>query len=108
MRLEIQSLLKHFYPQINLHSSFKKDFSNGSLFSHKDMIPSSMRSNVVYSYNCNQCSDSYYSEACRHLRTCIAEHRELSYRTGFPLTVCPVFVQPVFVQLFSSNPVRLV
>lgn len=50
MRLEIQSLVKRFYPQINLHLSFKSDFSIGSLFSYKDKIPSSMRSNVVYSY----------------------------------------------------------
>ena len=38
MRLEIQSLVKHFYPQINLHLSFISNFSIGSLFSHKDKI----------------------------------------------------------------------
>ena len=86
---EIQSLIKRFYAQINLRLSFKNDFSIGSLFSHKDKIPSSMRSNVVYSYHCNQCSDSYYGETSRHLRTRIAEHRGLSYRTGVPLTSPP-------------------
>ena len=49
IKLEIQTLIKRFYPQINLHLSFKNDFSIGSLFSYKDRIPSSMRSNVVYS-----------------------------------------------------------
>ena len=86
---EIQSLIKRFYPQINLRLSFKNDFSIGSLFSHKDKIPYSMRGNVVYSYHCNQCSDSYYGETSRHLRTRIAEHRGLSYRTGVPLTSPP-------------------
>ena len=88
-RLVVQSLFKRFYPQINLHLSFKNYFSIGSLFSHKDKIPSSMRSNMVYSYNYNQCSDSYYGETSCHLRTCIAEHRGLSYLTGILLTSPP-------------------
>ena len=61
-------------------------FSNrntiASIFKYKDCLPSSVRSNVVYSYSCRECSAIYIGETMRHLKTRIAEHRGLSSRTG--------------------------
>ena len=38
--------------------------------------------NIVYSFNCGQCSAQYYGETSRHLKTRIYEHRGISARTG--------------------------
>ena len=45
-----------------------------------------MLSNVVYKFTCGQCTATYYGETTRHLKTRIAEHRDLSARTGKPVT----------------------
>ena len=86
---EIQNLVRKFYPQIHLNLIFKNNFSIESLFQYKDKIPTSVLSNVVYKYTCEQCSATYYGETTRHLRTRIAEHKGLSSRTGKPLTYPP-------------------
>ena len=82
---DIQILMRKFYPQINLNLIFKNNFSIESFFRYKDIIPSSVLSNVVYKYECEQCTATYIGETTRHLKTRIAEHRGLSARTGKPL-----------------------
>ena len=82
---DIQELARRFYPQINLRLSFKNSFTVNSFFPFKDHIPFSVRSNVVYSYTCEQCFAQYYGETKRHIKTRIAEHRGLSARTGIPV-----------------------
>ena len=39
---------------------------------------------LVYKYTCSQCSATYVGESSRHLRTRIAEHRNISPRTSKP------------------------
>ena len=78
-----------FYPQIHLNLIFKNNFSIESFFQYKDKIPTSVLSNVVYKYTCEQCTATYYGETTRHLCTRIAEHKGLSSRTGKPLTHPP-------------------
>ena len=81
--------MRKFYPQIHLNLIFKNNFSIESLFQYKDKIPTSLLSNVVYKYTCEQCTATYYGETTRHLCTRIAEHKGLSSRTGKPLTYPP-------------------
>ena len=82
---EVQVLVRKFYPQINLNLIFTNNFSIKSFFPYKDKIPTSVLSNVVYKYTCEQCNATYYGETTRHLYTRINEHKGLSSRTGKPL-----------------------
>ena len=63
----------------------KKVLQSIVFFSFKNAIPFSVRSNVAYSYTCEQCFAQYYGEIKCHIKTRIAEHRRLSARTGIPV-----------------------
>jgi hypothetical protein len=49
-------------------------FKIGSMFSTKDLIPRSLKSQVVYKFTCPGCNASYIGETNRHLSTRIKEH----------------------------------
>ena len=83
---EIQNLIEKFYPHIQLNIIFQNNFSIKSFFPYKDSVPTSLLSNIVYKYTCEQCDATYYGETTRHLYTRIAEHKGLSPRTGNPVT----------------------
>ena len=78
-----------FYPQIELRVIFENDYSVGSFFRYKDLVPDSVRSNIVYQYKCAQCDATYIGETTRHFSTRVAEHRGISSRTGRPLMNSP-------------------
>ena len=40
----------------------------------KDTVPRSLRSNVVYKFNCTECNSAYVGETSRHLSTRVREH----------------------------------
>ena len=40
----------------------------------KDTVPRSLRSNVVYKFNCAECNSAYVGETSRHLSTRVREH----------------------------------
>lgn len=44
------------------------------MFVVKDIIPSSLKSCVVYKFNCSSCNACYIGEYHRHLATRISEH----------------------------------
>lgn len=83
---DIQEIVAKFYPHLNLRLIFRNNFSVGSFFPYKDLVPVSMLSNVVYKFTCAQCPATYYGETTRHLKTRIAEHRGVSVRTGNPIS----------------------
>lgn len=49
-------------------------FKIGSMFSMKDKISDSLKSSVVYKFNCASCDACYIGETSRHLSTRIKEH----------------------------------
>ena len=61
---------------------FENNYSVGSFFRYKDLMPDSVRSNIVYQYKCAQCDATYIGETTRHFSTRVAEHRGVSSRTG--------------------------
>ena len=81
---DIRVLIQRFYPHLNVRFSFKNSFNIASFFNFKDQLPFSVRSNVVYTYQCDRCPAVYCGETARHLKTRIAEHRGISARTGLP------------------------
>ena len=78
-----------FYPQVDLKLIFENNYSVGSFFKYKDLVPDSVRSNIVYQYRCAQCEATYIGETTRHFSTRVAEHRGISSRTGRPLINSP-------------------
>ena len=44
------------------------------MFSTKDSISESLKSNVVYKFTCDACKASYIGETTRHISTRISEH----------------------------------
>ena len=56
------------------------------MFHYKDVIPKSMRSNVIYNYRCECCSSEYVGSTIRTLGTRVCEHLGISPRTHMPLT----------------------
>ena len=68
---------------------FENNYSVGSFFRYKDLMPDAVRSNIVYQYKCAQCDATYIGETTRHFSTRVAEHRGISSRTGRPFLNSP-------------------
>ena len=81
----IGKIVKEFFPHVNLRLSFKNNFTISSMFRFKDVVPTSVKSNIVYKYQCGICHSTYIGESARHYNTRVAEHRGVSSRTGAPL-----------------------
>ena len=79
-------LRKHFFcldPKLVL----RNPRTIGSLFRYKDVIPTLMRSLVVYKYTCPRCNHgTYVGSTKRMLKVRIDSHRGVSHRTGCNLT----------------------
>ena len=56
------------------------------MFPFKDYVPKSVRSNIVYKYDCGICHSTYIGETTRHYNTRIAEHKGVSPLTGAPMS----------------------
>ena len=66
--------------------NFFNDSTISSFFPYKGVIPAAVKCNIVHKYERRICNSTYYGEYHRHFRTCVAEHRGISSRTGNPLT----------------------
>ena len=51
-----------------------KTFKSADIFPNKDRVPVGLVSNVVYKFQCEQCSNCYVGETRRHLSTRVKEH----------------------------------
>ena len=49
-------------------------FKIKNLLNVKDTVPRSLRSNVVYKFNCAECNSAYVGETSRHLYTRVRDH----------------------------------
>ena len=86
LRNTMSSLLKVHYPDIVFKFIFVNKNTIGSLFKVKDSIPVPLCSNVVYCFNCPDCSSRYVGSTSRNLKIRISEHKGISYRTGTKIT----------------------
>ena len=85
-RANIMLLLSDFFPHVNVRFIFENKWTIGSMLPYKDRVPTSVRSNIVYKYQCGMCNSSYIGESVRHYSTRIAEHRGIFPRTGAPMS----------------------
>ena len=80
-----QGLITNFFPQVNLRLIFANKNTIARMLPFKDILPSDVRSNIVYKYTCGICNSAYIGETSRHYKTRVAEHRGVSPRTGQPM-----------------------
>ena len=84
------SVVRKYYPHIDLKIVFTNKFSIGSLFKFKESLPISLCSGIIYTYKCALCNECYTGSTTRQLQCRIAEHMERSVRTNRPLSKNPV------------------
>ena len=74
MQKKITKLLKRYCkPDLDIKLVFTT-FKLRNLFGVKDFVPQSLRSRVVYKFQCASCNACYIGETTRHLSTRIREH----------------------------------
>ena len=83
---DIRKLTRKLFPQIQLNLIFTNKHTISSLFKHKERLPASLCSSLVYQFTCEECNSSYIGSTTRHFRTRIDEHRGVSTRTSLPLS----------------------
>ncbi len=89
-------------------------FRLSGLFPFKDKLPLSLKSSVVYKFQCGGCRAIYYGKTVRHLHTWVCEHAGVSHLTGKvskspePSTVFEHFLDcPVNVWVVDDRPLFL-
>ena len=81
MQKEFITILTKFYPYLDPKVVLKNNFTIGSLFRFKDVIPKHCRSGVVYKYSCASCQASYVGSTQRSLISRVRQHQGISERT---------------------------
>lgn len=80
IKRKLKELVRKFYPQLNLIVHFKTTNTIKNYFPYKDKIPSSIVSNVIYKYQCRECSASYIGETQKQLKVRVSQHKGISFR----------------------------
>ena len=74
--------LSSCYPQIDFKMIFTNNFKIHGLMKHKEKLPVSLESGIVYLYKCGDCSATYIGSSVRALKSRASEHFAISSRTG--------------------------
>ena len=82
LKKELTFLLSRSYPHIDFRFTFVNNFSIQGLLKHKEKLPTSLSSGVVYLYECGSSSATYIGQTKKCLQTRAAEHFGVSSRTG--------------------------
>ena len=87
IRNKLLSLFRIYYPQIDVKIVLSNKLTIGSLFRVKELLPTSLCSNVIYHFKCQgeDCGSSYVGSTERILHDRICEHLGVSNRTGSTL-----------------------
>src|SRR5678815_3212215 len=80
-RKELTSLLRDFFPQLNINLVFSASRKISSFCNHKDRTPVSLRSSIIYKFSCDSCDAVYIGSTLRQFYVRIDEHRGVSTRT---------------------------
>ena len=78
-------------PFCNLQVIFKTGNKMSSYFKFKDPLPKSLRSGVIYKFNCAKCNLSYVGCTWRFWEKRLEEHLHVSALTGKPLNGCTIY-----------------
>ena len=86
VRKRLNQLLKPYFPDASFRFIFTNPYTLKSFFPHKDKIPMSLMSSIVYQYTCSNCKIRYLGESTRSMKLRMAEHAGVSPRTGLKIT----------------------
>ena len=89
IRKKLTRVLKHCYPNTNFRFIFTNGNNINSMFRHKEPLPFTLISNIVYQYNCSRCNSRYIGKTTRNLTLRFAEHAGISARSGSLLSSPP-------------------
>lgn len=89
LRKTLGSLLRDSFPAIEFRILFTNEFRIGTFFNHKDRIPDSLCSNIVYKFTCPSCQAGYIGCSSRSFKIRMFEHMGKSYRSGRFLNTMP-------------------
>jgi hypothetical protein len=84
---EIVNLLARYFPQLKCTVAFKNPFTIGSYFRCKEGLKDTLRSGIVYLYECDRCNSSYVGSTAVQLTIRRCQHAGVSHRTFQPLNV---------------------
>ena len=77
-----EKFLSGCYPQINFKMVFSNSFKIQGLLKHKEKLPATLESGIVYIYKCGDCSATYIGSSVKALKSRANEHFAVSSRTG--------------------------
>ena len=89
IRNQINKLFSSAYPHIQIRRIFRPMQRLSAFFRFKDRIPLSLRSRIVYKYECQCCNALYVGETVYHIHKGISEHMGISAFTGKPHSKLP-------------------
>ena len=84
---ELRNCLRKYYPQIKFNFIFTNKHKIGNMMPFKDRLPDTLRSGIVYLYNCPNCQVGYLGSSSRALKTRFCQHAGISDRTGRDVSV---------------------
>ena len=87
----LKKTFSEFLPCCNLQVIFKTGKKMSSCFTFKDLLPKSLRSGVIYQFNCAKCNLSYVGCTWRFWEKRLEEHLHISALTGKPLNGCQIY-----------------
>ena len=82
IRTRINGIMKNKLPYCNIQFVFQTKCKISNFFTFKDKIPSSLRSGIVYKFQCGHGNATYYGKSKRHFKVRICEHLGISPITG--------------------------
>ena len=78
----LSKFLENSYPHIKFNFIFTNSLRINNLVKHKDRLPRTLESGVVYLYKCGDCNATYIGSSKKALKTRASEHFSVSSRTG--------------------------
>ena len=82
IRTRINRIMKNKLPYCNVQFVFQTKCKLSNFFTFKDKIPSVLRSDIVYKFQCGSCNATYYGKTKRHFQVRMCEHLGMSAFTG--------------------------
>ena len=89
IKKNLLKFLSEVYPQININFVFGNNSKIQNLTKHKDKLPTTMESGIVYEYRCGDCNATYIGSTIKSLKTRASEHFGISSRSGNMLAKPP-------------------
>ena len=86
---DLKKLFTKHFPQLHINFICTNSLSIQSFFRHKERLPDSLCSSIIYKFECLSCNALYLGSTRRQFSCRVGEHRAVSIRTNRPLSAPP-------------------